>query len=237
MSKHAGPPALMEETDEPLVLVGPPRGIRGEFHLHNSSEEKVIVREPRLRSAAPPAGAKAAGRAAAALKQESLLMRRIVMRPGRSRHVQLAPALDPYTPPGTYHAVLDLDGRERPVVMHVTEDVSLTIDPDELVLLNRPGKSVEKRVVFGNEGNVPISVRNIGAVVLDDELAHCQALRGALADVGDKMKNLDEFIVALGRRYHEIYETLALAVKNTAFTLQPGETQAVDLKINLPDKL
>lgn len=235
MSNDAVPPLLMEETDEPIVLVGPPRSLLGEFHLHNPTDEKVIVREPRLRAVATPEGADA--RRAALLQQPSRLMRRIVMRPGRSRHVPLSLSLHPHTPPGTYHAALDINGRQRAVVMHVTEEVSLTFAPEELVLPNRAGEAIEKRVVFRNEGNVPVSVRSIGAVVLDEELVHCRALRGALADVGDKMTKLDDFVVALGHRYRQLYETLTLKVKNTATTLQPGATQAIDLTIGLPDKL
>ena len=51
------------------------------------------------------------------------------------------------------------------------------------------------------------------------------------------MQSLDDFMVALGRRYKHLYETLALRVQNEAVTLEPGDTRAVELKITLPDKL
>jgi len=260
--------AVMINADAPLVLAGPPRAIRGEFHLQNATAQKLSVRDATFRSVATPATAapadistrpttkvkaadvakaaraadatkpdSAKAMAAAVLPDAGLSLRRIVVRPGQSRPVPVALELDPRTPPGTYHAELTVNDQKRDVVMHVTEDVSLQIMPDEIVLDSVPGGKATKRVVFSNLGNVPIQVRAIGTVVLDEELVHCRALRGALADVGDTMKTLDEFAAALGKRYKKLYDTLALKVQNEAVTLGPGETQAIDLTIALPDKL
>jgi hypothetical protein len=231
---------LMPDAEQPLVLVGPPRDVRGQFRVENSTERKIVVRRPLLKAAAKvrskTAGA-VSGTEASALPEGAVGLRRIIVRPGQSRPVPLALALDPTTPPGTYHAELDVDGEQRTVVMHVTEEVSLSIVPRELVITNRQGGKIQKRVVFTNEGNVPLTVKAIGVVVLDEELAHCRALRGALADVGETMKALDDFAAALGRRYRAVYETLALKVQNEEVTVPPGETRAVDLSITLPDKM
>jgi hypothetical protein len=230
---------LMPDAAEPLVLVGPPREIRGEFLVRNPTERKIIVRQPVLKAAAPLTGrAKtAAAKAGIAALPETVALRRIKVRAGQSRPVPLSLTLDPRTPPGTYQAELDVDGEQRSVVVHVTEDVALALSPDEIVLPGRAGEKFEKRVVFTNEGNVPVHVKALGAVVLEDDAAHCRALRGALQDVGDTMKNLDDFAVALGRRYRAIYDTIALRVQNDEVTVAPGETQAIDLTITLPEKL
>jgi hypothetical protein len=228
----------MPDAAQPLVLVGPPRDLRGEFRVQNSTARKIIVRQPRLTAAAPRGKAAAAGKtAAAALPDMALALRRIVVRPGQSRPVPVAVALDPRTPPGTYNAALDIDGQQRSVIVHVTEDVALSIAPSELVISSRSGGRIQKRVVLTNDGNMPVTVRPIGVVILDEELAHCRALRGALEDVGDTMKNLDDFAVALGRRYRALYQTVALRVQSPEVTIPPGETQAIDLTIALPDKL
>jgi hypothetical protein len=232
-----GHPAFLVDTEEPLVLAGPPRAVRGEFRLRNPTAEKMTVREAVFR------GGTMTGRRAkqhadlTVLPEAGLVMRRVVMRPGQSRPVPVALELDPRTPPGTYQAELAVNDQRRSVVIHVTEDVALQIAPDEIVLANRPGEKVKKTVVFTNVGNVPVHVRSLGTVVLDEELVHCRALRGALSDVGDTMKDLDEFAAALGKRYKQLYETLALRVQNTAATLAPGETQAMELTITLPEKL
>lgn len=239
---QAGDPKnpLMADAGEPLVLVGPPRGIRGEFVVRNPTERKIIVRQPVLKAAAAPATARAkaaAAKAGIAALPETVALRRIKVRAGQTRPVPLSLTLDPRTPPGTYQAELDVNGEQRSVVVHVTEDVALTLSPDEIVLPGRAGEKFEKRVVFTNEGNVPVHVKALGAVVLEDDAAHCRALRGALQDVGDTMKNLDDFAVALGRRYRAIYDTIALRVQNDEVTVAPGETQAIDLTITLPEKL
>ena len=231
---------LMADVEEPLVLAGPPRAIRGEFRLQNPTDEKLVVRRPVFRAAAPPKGRKTAradGAAAAALPEGGLVLRRIVMRPGQARPVPVSLELDPRLPPGTYHAELAINDQSRSVVIHVTEDIDLSVTPDEIVLSNEAGAKVTRRLVFTNRGNVPVTVRKIGTVVLDDDLAHCRALRGALDDVGDTMKGLDDFAAALGRRYKKLYETLVIKVQNTAVTLAPGETQTVELTITLPEDL
>jgi hypothetical protein len=227
---------LMPDAAEPLVLVGPPRAIRGEFLVRNPTERKIIVRQPVLKAAAPPRTARAAKAGITALP-ETVALGRIKVRAGQSRPVPLSLTLDPRTPPGTYQAELDVDGEQRSVVVHVTEDVALTLSPDEIVLPGRAGEKFAKRVVFTNEGNVPVQVNTLGAVVLEDEAAHCRALRGALQDVGETMKNLDDFAVALGRRYRALYDTIALRVQNAEVTVEPGETRAIDLTITLPEKL
>ena len=235
---------LLHEEKQPLVLVGPPRQIRGEFRLQNATDRKIVVRQPMLKAAAVPrakGGKKSAAAAdalpAASLPDVGLSLRRIVVRAGTSKPVPLALALDPRTPPGTYQAELDIDGEQRAVVMHVTEEVALAIAPQALVLTNAPGTKIQKQIVLTNDGNVAVTVKNIGAVVLDDELAHCRALRGALTDVGHTMKTLDDFAAALGRRYRDVYETAALRVQNEEVTLAPGDTRALDLTITLPEKL
>jgi hypothetical protein len=261
--------ATMINAEAPLIFAGPPRAIRGEFHLQNATAQKLAVRDATFRSVAAPAAKAAedistrtttkvkaadvakAAKAASTAKAETgaeavtpavlpdvgLSLRRIVVRPGQSRQVPVALELDPRTPPGTYHAELTVNDQKRDVVMHVTEEVSLQIIPDEIVLDSVPGGKTTKTVVFSNLGNVPVQLRTIGTVVLDEELVHCRALRGALADVGETMKTLDDFAAALGKRYKKLYETLVLKVQNEAVTLNPGDTAAIDLTIVLPDKL
>ena len=151
--------------------------------------------------------------------------------------VPVALSLDPRTPPGTYYLELQVQDQMREVVMHVTENVALRISPDTVVVPNLPGEKVTRNVVFTNHGNVPIELRSIGTIVLDDELASCRALRGALADVGDTMTTLDEFAAALGKRFKTIYDTMVLKVQNATISLEPGQTESVKLTITLPGNL
>lgn len=233
----AAPRAQLLDAEQPLVLSGPPGAVSGEFHVRNSGREKVRVSDVRLRPSA--AGAKAAirGRVALMLQDDGVELRRIIVRPGQSRPVPVALSLDPRTPPGTYYLELQVQDQMREVVMHVTENVALRISPDTVVVPNLPGEKVTRNVVFTNHGNVPIELRSIGTIVLDDELASCRALRGALADVGDTMTTLDEFAAALGKRFKTIYDTMVLKVQNATITLEPGQTESVKLTITLPGNL
>ena len=230
--------AFLVDAEAPLVLAGPPRAVRGEFRVQNASAEKLSVRGATLRSAVPAGRAKKHQAALASFLPESgVALRRILVRPGESRPVPVALELDPRTPPGTYHAELMIDDQRRAVVMHVTENVALELAPEDVVLPNRAGEKFKRTVVFTNHGNVAVPIRALGTVVLDEELVHCRALRGALDDVGDTMESLDDFMAALGKRYKRLYETLALKVQNEAVTLAPGDTRAVELTITLPEKL
>jgi hypothetical protein len=229
--------AQLLNAEQPLILTGPPGAVSGEFHLRNDGAAKMRIAGARLRPSASAGKAAMRSRLASLVQEEGVELRRIVVRPGQSRPVPVALALDPRTPPGTYHLDLLVDDQVRAVLMHVTENVSLRISPDTLVLPNIAGGKVTKHVVFTNDGNVPVEVRTIGTVVLDDELASCRALRGALSDVGDTMTTLDEFAAALGKRFKALYDTMVLKVQNSAVTLDPGQTESVKLTITLPESL
>lgn len=231
----AAPAAALIGRSKPIVLVGPPRSVRGEFEIRSQTDERLIFRDVQLRGAAA-SGRKSAG-GAAPLPGPPLSLRRIVLRQGQVRRIPIVLALDPATPPGTYHAELVLNDIQRDVVVHVTEDSSLVVTPEHAFLPNRPGTKLRKQIVLINEGNLAVSVPKLGAIVLDEDLVHCRALRGALSDVGDTMKSLDDFAVALGRRYKALYETLLLKVQNKAVTLEPGDSTVLDLTITLPEKL
>ena len=218
------------DAERPLTLSGPPRGIRGEFRLENSSDDKVVIRAPQVR---PPK--KSRSSSAKPLADPQLVMRRIIVRARQSRPVPISLSLDPSTPPGTYHAELDIEGQVRSVVIRVTEGLSATILPDEIVLPGKAGKVFERQIIVRNDGNVPVTVPKIGTIVLDEDLVHCRALRGALADAGATMTSLDDFAVALGKRYQALYETLLLKVRNDRVEVAPGAEETVDLSITLPD--
>jgi len=215
---------------EPIVLMGPPGAIQGELRLRNPGAEKLILRDPRLRSEPMPA----------APNGLEHTMRRIILRGGQARRVPVTFAINPHVSPGEYRAELQLGGELRAVVIHVTESVQLEITPSQLVLENRPGATQTKQVVFSNRGNVALKIHEIGPVVLDDELLQCRTHRAALAEAGDQLTGLDDYLAALGRKYKAAFETTGfLRVHNAGgkIVLQPGEVRAVKLEIRVPEKL
>jgi hypothetical protein len=225
---------IQHPATEPIIMVGPPESLAGELLLHNAGAEKLILRDVLVR------GEAMTRRAAEAGGPSELALRRVVLRPGQLRRVPLQLALSPNTPPGEYHAEVQVGGRVRQLVMHVTELVRLEIDPDPVVVENIPGATATKRVVFSNRGNVPLRIAEIGAVVLDEEFLNCRAGRAAVMNSGEEVEGLDGFLGEYIRQTKvALAQTGLLRVHNTAgpFTLEAGEVRAVELEFRVPDKL
>ena len=225
---------IQHPVEQPIVMVGPPKSLEGELLLHNAGPEKIILRDVVVR------GEAITHRAVAAGGPSELALRRVVLRPGQLRRLPLQLALSPNTPPGEYHAEVQVGGRVRQLVMHVTEQVRLEIDPDPVVVENIPGKTITKRVVFSNRGNIPLRIAEIGAVVLDEEYLNCRAGRAAVMNSGDEVEGLDHFLGEYIRQTKAaLAQTGLLRVHNAAgpFSLEAGEVRAVDLEFRVPDKL
>lgn len=217
--------------DEPIVLVGQPDAVQGELFVRNPGERKVVVRDAQVRS-------EALKTAPAAPLRYTLSP--IAVRPGLRRRVPLALAIDPDTPPGEYHGEVEVGGRVRPVVLHITEKVELVISPEVVVVHNLPGATTVKRVVFSNHGNVPLTLGEIGAVPLDDELWQCRTFRAALGALGEEIKSLETYALEIARQAKAVVERAGLLrVHNTAGTvvLEPGEVRPIDLEIRVPRTL
>jgi hypothetical protein len=217
--------------DEQIVLVGQPGTLRGELYVHNPGAERIVLRGSQLRGASLERGA--ATPAACRLPP-------IAVRPGGRRRVPLNIALPAHTPPGEYHYELEVGGHVRSVVLHVTEVVDLDISPPQVVIENRPGRKVTKRVVFHNLGNVPLTIGQVGAIPLDDELLQCRTGRAAVVMGGDRIASLDDYYAEVIRQTKTALEqTGLLRVRNKAGTvvLEPGQVQPIDLEILVPKGL
>jgi hypothetical protein len=214
--------------DKPIVLVGQPGAMRGEFHLKNPGTERLVLRGSQLHGTAQEGTAIAH------------TLPPVVLRPGARRRVPLKFQLPPHTPPGEYQVELEAAGRAHPVLLHVTEVVRLDVAPAQVVIENDPGAKVVKRVVFSNQGNVPLTVGHIGAVPLDDDLLECRVGRAAYIIAGDQVTGLDDFFAELVRQTKAALEQSGvLRVRNLAGTvvLQPGDTRAVELEVRVPKGL
>jgi hypothetical protein len=239
MSKISGD-SLKVQGDEPLVLTGPPHKLKGKYTVSYSGEERVRLQNTQIRNLKQK-GSRA--KTSLAFEQK---MRPLVLRPGRSRRVPLSLAMDRHTPPGEYQAELTIGDQAQAVKLFVAENIDLAVSPRRLVLPNVAGSTAVRRVVFTNQGNVPLIIGEIGAVPLDDNLLVCRTLRAALKAIEDeakdkeKPKSFDEYMAEI---FHQAQVVLAnagiLRVHNKAgiVTLAPGAIQAIDLEIRLPDTL
>lgn len=236
-SAPARPGLLAVPGDAPTVLAGAPHRLRGRLSLVNPTGSSVRLGRGRLRSqsaeaalAAPP------GKGGGALTDR---VPSISVRAGGSRSVPLSLSLNPHLPPGEYRGVLEFGAWEQAVILHVTELVRLTVSPNQLVIENRPGR-VQRRVVFSNDGNVPLTIGDLGPVVLDDEQLQCRALRAALAAGAREARGLDDLVMELARQAQAaLAQAGFLGLRNPQgpVTLQPQEIRPVELEIRVPDKL
>jgi hypothetical protein len=222
---------IVAREDEPLVLAGPPGQLAGRVELHNRSDVDVVLRDAVLSD------------------QNNVLTTRplrqslspLVLKPYQERRLPLTLAVDPTTPPGEYRAELELAGQRRPVVLHVTEALDLTVRPQSLVVLNRPGQAQRKRIVITNEGNVAFAIGDIGDVDLEDDLLAYRPARLALEPWSESAKqDIEGPVLALIRIAREGAYVEAGASIRTAgdkLELAPGETTAVDLEITVRTEL
>ena len=231
------------QPDNSVVLVGDPKSLRGEIHWHNTGDEKVVLREAWVHGAQPTnARALAATKSVAAKPaRPAPVSLAATIHPGQSQRVPLTFDLGRHTPPGEYRGELKIGESTRPLIMHVAEAVRLRISPDQLVIDASAGATVSKRVVLSNEGNVPLTIGEIGRVNLGEELMLCLGLRATIATSNDRTQALEELFAEIIRDDARAVtrQVGALDVRNPAapLTLQPGEVRPLDLEIHLPENL
>jgi len=223
--------------EEPLVLVGEPHRLRGKLNLTNMGGEDVVLQGAQFRT---PEAKRLKSKGAQRLLEINQPLQPIIVRPGRSRSVSVKMSLDPLTPPGEYDAELEVNGQIKPVKLHITERIDLKISPNKIIIRAAPGSTITKRIVFSNNGNVPLSIGELGAVVLEDERMECRIMRRFLAAIDTKNREAemkDYFRTVVEQAQSVLQEAGALRVYNKAITLEPGSTEAVDFEIYVPESL
>jgi hypothetical protein len=221
--------------DAPVVLAGTPDAVRGVLPLRNRGDRRAVVRELALEDPSEALGV--------AIPRTHRL-RTTVLRPRHARAVPISLALDPSTPAGEYALSLRVGGREQRAVVHVLESVAVRVAPNPLVIENRPGEAIRKTVLVTNRGNVPITIAEIGAVVLDDELLACRALRATADALGDTEDDegvtVARMLTQLVRDFKTTLEQAGrLRVRNASGSVEipPGQMAPLSLEIEVPDTL
>jgi hypothetical protein len=225
-------------SSEPVILVGEPQRLRGKINLTNSGAEDMVLQGGQFRTPAK----KLQGKAVQRQLDINQPLHPIIVRSGRSRSISVKMALDPFTPPGEYDAELEVGGQTKPVKLHIIEKIDLSVHPDKLIIREVPGATVTKRIIVTNNGNVPLTIGEIGAVVLEDERLECRVMRRVLAaiDTNNKEAELEDYLrTAIAQAQSVLQEAGALRVHNKTgnVSLEPGSTLPIDLEIQLPESL
>jgi hypothetical protein len=225
-----------QRKDRPIVLSGDPSRLVGRIPLLNRASERVVLRQARLCGTSHAA---AAGVSRAARAYDVAVPLTAVLWPNERAQVAVKVAIDPHTPPGRYTAELAVGDHRYPVELHVAERMDLRVAPDRIVVEAHAGRH-RKQVILSNRGNVPVRIGNIGAVVLDEELAACKTLRATLAEGLDKARTLDEWLTSYlhqGKRQLDSAGMLWVDLDDAPLDLAPGDTAMVDLTVRVPDSL
>jgi hypothetical protein len=185
--------------DGPLILAGSPGRLRGELHVTNAGAERAslhgfVVRKHDLPS--QPTAGQLGGR----------------LPPGASSAVTASLALPADTPPGEYHATLDIAGHEINATLHVASSPSLEITPSRIFV--ETGVT-SLRLVARNTGNARLSVAPLARARLRSDLDLAPLSLGATETEGEDAP------------FDAIFRLPATA------TLDPGDVLVLDAEVDV----
>jgi hypothetical protein len=229
MQPHTAPPGDAWQLGRgPFIFGGVPPICAGDLELINSSDEKVRVRT------IPVVGYENSAASNLGLAELRVGVR---LAPRDRTRARAYFAVKPHTPPGTYTADLSCGSQRERVVVHVRENQSLRIDPEEIHLRGAAGDVLTTVVVVTNDGNVSETMRDLALVFLEERnwvgRSLVQALRDTKADEGHQ--------TFLDRLTRELRVTMArparVTIRSDNSELRPGETREIELETELPAEL
>jgi hypothetical protein len=119
--------------------------------------------------------------------------------------------------------------------------VRLRVSPAQIVIDGGAGESVSKRVVLTNEGNVALTIGELGSVALGEELMLSFGLRATVATTNRKTRGLEELFAEIvrddARAITRQVGSLEVSNPEAPVVLRPGEVRPLDLEIRLPENL
>ncbi len=218
--------------DEPLVFAGPPAKLTGQIDLQNTGDASVVLRDAGLRD---PSGVLRP-------RAERQSFSPVVVRAHQQQRGPVSISLDSTTPPGEYHAEIEVAGGTRPVVLHVMESIDLAVHPDSLVVFNQHGTQ-RRRIVVTNEGNVPFAIGNLGDVDLENDLLperNRVTLEPVTRGTPAPPRQVEgPVFVLVSLAPADAFREGGLSVRayGPAVTVMPGKTAVVDLDITVQAEL
>jgi len=220
---------LQHSAERPIALAGTPSHVTGEIHAANRGPDLAVVRSVELRDVPGPNN------------NEIQVPVVAILRAGQNASIRVRAQLNPLTPPGRYRANMALGNFTYPVELYVTENVDFDIDPDPLIIENRPGTRIEKQVLFRSHSNFDLKIGSPEALMMDEQDILCRIGRSGLAaGTENGSSNLDQWLTTLLHQAHEnVRETGMLYMRNKdgETIVPPGESRTVHFQVRLPDTL
>lgn len=129
--------------DRRVILAGAPGRLRGRLHVTNTGAQRASLRTFAVRAHDLP-------------EQPAPGQLGVRLEPDVSGEVTASLELPAGTPPGEYHATLDVGGHEVEAVLHVSPDPTVDLTPGRVFLLDTGPTTVQ--LVLHNTGNVRVRV-------------------------------------------------------------------------------
>jgi len=211
-----------------LPFVGPPSALRGSFLLRNLGA--MVVRAPRFLVE----NTKLRRSSGVALTH---VVADVWVPPGEERRVALTVRIDPTTAPGIYPAEFVIGDSRQPVIFIVTGHVATLLSPCRLLLTSHNRVS-EHRVLVRNDGNLPLKIDDIGALVLEDAELQCRVIRETVRRTNHP--TLDKLVGTaadeLKKQFGDI-KPLEVRTRNKPVRISSGGEALLILKVEIPKKL
>jgi len=222
--------ALDGTQDATVEFFGGPGTMLGTVALRNISSDRVRLRRtvPRVCSDLSRSGPPLLAHVA----------RRAVLDPSAVGQIPVRLRIPRHTAPGDYQVQVDVGGAVHQAVLHVLEDVAVTVSPEE-VFIAGGSQPQERRIAVSNDGNVAVSIASF-AVPLDDDLLDCRSLRAGAKEFSETGVVFDDFLSAVVRQGNRALERagiLRVRVAEGTLTVQPGETRLATLLFTAPGTL
>jgi Helix-hairpin-helix motif len=216
------------DAPKPIVFAGPPGSLSGSFVLRNDGDAMLQASLLRLESDTlrTPDGAPL-GRLAIG----------VALPPGERKRVVVRLRVDPLRPPGSYEATLVAGEKRYPVTILVTEQLATVLSPPNLVLPTVAGK-YERRLIVRNDGNVSLTIDDIGVLFLEDADLPGQAFRGTLLKTDHpKLDDLIGTVVDELKRNSAELGPLLVRTTNKPIRVEPGGNALLILEAEVPQNL
>ena len=197
---------------ETIELSGPPRNATANVRIDDASGRVVRV--------------------AVKLADGPSVLRAYV-RPYGGGLAEMRLRLPPDTPPGTYRGEAILGDRRQAIVVTITPEPGVRVDPPQTVVQAAPGARTPFEIRVTNGGNVALDVPKESPVELDDDRDQVFAFGRTLrAELGEGEHRVDRF-------FEELRESHGgqglVTVTDGAGPLEPGAARTLRCTLDVPE--